>query len=249
MASESISDRSLKPAVSPVSTQISPTEPEFMPRTPTEYVNALSHFYRGEMARMTSWRDRLDRTTNWAITVAAAMLSVSLSSPTAHHGVLIFGMLLVLLLLLIESRRYRFFDTYRQRVRLLERNYYAAVFTDNRLAEADWMKELGQELRTPRFHVTLSQAMSRRLRRNYFWIFLILLLAWLLKTTTAVLQPTSGRAEFIHSTQEWAQNAAIGYLSGWLVLTVVLIFYGWLGYVMFRHKETEGELAYGQVHV
>jgi uncharacterized membrane protein len=41
------------------------------------------------------------------------MLSVSLSTPTAHHGVVIFAMLLVLLMLGIESRRYRFFDVYR----------------------------------------------------------------------------------------------------------------------------------------
>ena len=35
----------------------------------------------------------------WAITVVAALLSVSLATPTAHHGVLIFAMLLVTLLL------------------------------------------------------------------------------------------------------------------------------------------------------
>ena len=34
---------------------------------------------------MAGWRDRIDRTSNWAITVVGAMLSVSLSTPTAHH--------------------------------------------------------------------------------------------------------------------------------------------------------------------
>ena len=66
---------------------------------------------------MAGWRDRIDRTTNWAITVVAAMLSISLSTPSAHHGVLLFAMVLVLLLLVIEARRYRFFDVYRERVR------------------------------------------------------------------------------------------------------------------------------------
>ena len=32
------------------------------------YVNAMSHFYRGEMGRIMVWRQRLDVTTNWAIT-------------------------------------------------------------------------------------------------------------------------------------------------------------------------------------
>src|SRR3712207_1050929 len=101
--------------------------PPAFPSTPTEFINLLAHYHRAEIARMAGWRDRIDRTSNWAITVVAAMLSVSLSTPAAHHGVLLFGMLLVFLLLVIESRRYRFFDVYRGRVRALERNYYAQV--------------------------------------------------------------------------------------------------------------------------
>jgi uncharacterized membrane protein len=42
-------------------------------------VTALVHYYRGELSRMMSWRDRLDRTTNWAIGALAAMLSISLA--------------------------------------------------------------------------------------------------------------------------------------------------------------------------
>lgn len=94
-----------------------------LPFNSSEKVNAVIHYYRGEMGRMTSWRDRIDRTSNWAITVVAALLSISLSTPSSHHGVIVFGMLIVSLLLLIEARRYRFFDVYRSRVRQLERYY------------------------------------------------------------------------------------------------------------------------------
>ena len=100
-----------------------------VPKTSSEFVTLIAHYYRAEMSRMSGWRDRIDRTTNWAITVAGAMLSVSLSTPTAHHGVLLFAMILVLFLLVIESRRYRFFDVYRARVRLLERQYFARIFS------------------------------------------------------------------------------------------------------------------------
>src|SRR5918998_3203207 len=100
-------------------------EAPVFPGTPNEFVTALAHYHRAEIARMAGWRDRIDRTTNWSITVVAAMLSLSLSTPTAHHGVLIFAMLLIALLLMIEARRYRFFDVYRSRVRRLERNYFA----------------------------------------------------------------------------------------------------------------------------
>jgi uncharacterized membrane protein len=219
------------------------------PTTTGEYVNTLAHYYRGEMARMMSWRDRIDLTTNWAITVVAAMLSVSLSSPSSHHGVLLFAMLLVFLLLMIEARRYRFFDVYRRRVRLLERNYYAAIFAPGQGTEPNWLQLIGSDLRMPRFYITLQQGMARRLRRNYCWLFLILLLAWVLKTTSALLQPELGRFGFVHSRAELLSNAAIVYIPGWAVWLAVLAFYGWLGYVMFKHYKVEGEVSFGQVHV
>jgi uncharacterized membrane protein len=34
-----------------------------------------------------------------------------------------------------------------------------------------------------------------------------------------------------------------------VVLAGIILFYGWMAYIMFRHRETSGELAYGEVHV
>jgi uncharacterized membrane protein len=224
--------------------------PPIFPSNSVEFVNSLAHYYRGEMSRMMSWRDRLDRTTNWAITGVGAMLSVSLSSPLSHHGVLLFAMVLIFLLLHIESRRYRFFHVYRSRVRLLERNYYARIFAPREMiSPTHWMNQLGEDLRLPRFSMTQNQAMARRLRRKYIWLFLILLLAWLLKITTSTLQAGTGAAHIIHSAGELFVNAAIGYVPGWLVLIAILCFYIWMFYIMYKHRETTGELAYGEVHV
>jgi uncharacterized membrane protein len=82
-----------------------PTWPGF-PTTSTEFITLIAHYYRAEIAPMAGWRDRIDRTSNWAITVGGAMLSISLSTPTAHHGVILFAMP-VLLFAQDESRRYR----------------------------------------------------------------------------------------------------------------------------------------------
>ena len=224
------------------------TSPVF-PTTSTEYINLLAHYHRAEIARMAGWRDRIDRTTNWAITVVAAMLSVSLSTPTAHHGVLIFAMLLVLLLLRIEARRYRFFDVYRGRVRRLERNYYAQILAPEETTELGWYPSLGEDLRTPVFHIGPRQAMSRRLRRNYGWMFLILLLAWIVKITSAKLQPAAGVSEFAFSFKDTLENAALGPLPGWLVMAIVAVFYGWILYAIRRRYTQSGELAFGEVHV
>ncbi|RUY11904.1 DUF2270 domain-containing protein, partial [Mesorhizobium sp. M7A.F.Ca.CA.004.12.1.1] len=146
-----------------------------------ERVNTLSHFHRAEIARMAGWRDRLDLTTNWAITVVAALLSVSLSTASAHHGVLLFAMLLILLLLWIEARRYRFFDFYRARVRQFERHYFAQIFSPQPDFASDWLLIVGEGLRAPKFLLSQRVALARRLRRNYIYLFLILWLAWVLK--------------------------------------------------------------------
>src|SRR5215510_11119848 len=102
-----------------------------LPASSSEAIAVLTHYYRGEIARMMSWRDRLDRTTNWAIGAVAAMLSISLASEQAHHSVLLFAMLLIYVLLHIEARRYRFFNVYRARVGLLEREYFAPLFAQD----------------------------------------------------------------------------------------------------------------------
>jgi uncharacterized membrane protein len=219
------------------------------PSTPSEFVTVVAHFHRAEIARMAGWRDRIDRTTNWAITVVAAMLSLSLSTPTAHHGVLLFAMVLVALLLVIEARRYRFFDVYRNRVRRLERNYFAQIFAPETDTTDDWIRVLGDDLRRPLFLVSLRQATARRLRRNYCWMFLILLLAWLLKTTSTNLPTNAAETRLVQSASEWVANAAIGPLPGWAVIIGVACFYAWVLYTSVRRPKGEGELAYGNVHV
>ncbi len=214
-----------------------------LPTTSSEYITSLAHYHRAEIARMAGWRDRIDRTTNWAITGGGAMLSVSLSTPSAHHGVLLFTMLLVLLFLLIEARRYRFFDVYRSRVRLLERNYFAPIFSTAQPADPDWTRALGNNLDTPQFLISLRSAMSRRLRRNYFWIFLILLLAWILKLSTPK-DPAVGGDVFT-SGREIVDGAALGFVPGWIVVVCVVLFYGWLLATTFRSHNSET----GDVHV
>ena len=48
----------------------------------TEFNTAMIHFYRGEVQRSNTWRNRLDTTTNWAVLTAGATLSFVFSSAT-----------------------------------------------------------------------------------------------------------------------------------------------------------------------
>jgi uncharacterized membrane protein len=219
------------------------------PLTSSELVGTMSHYHRAEIARMAGWRDRLDRTTNWALTVAAAMLSVSLSTPSSHHGVVLFAMLVTLLLLWIEARRYRFFDVYRARVRQFERHYFAQIFSPQADFASNWLLILGETLRAPKFLISQRVAFARRLQRNYIYIFLLLLAAWVLKISTPKLQDTGPRTNFVHSVFEIIRNATLGPLPGTVVVSLVALFFAALIYVAVFTSDEEGELAHGDVHV
>jgi uncharacterized membrane protein len=214
-----------------------PVAPPALPASPSETTTAMVHYYRAEMARMSSWRNRLDLTTNWAITVVAALLSVSLSTPTAHHGLALFAMLIVTLLLYVEARRYRFFDVYRMRVRQFERHYFGQLFSaDAEGGPEPWLVVLAQDLRHPKFRITFLRAIRRRLRRNYIWMYLILLSAWLLKIASPDLQ--SGVVlDPERPIDMLIRHAAFGPLPGWLVLLVVAAVYAGLIYLALSGKE------------
>jgi len=220
-----------------------------LPSSPGETTNTLSHYYRGELGRMISWRDRIDRTSNWAITVSAALLSVSLSSPTSHHGVLLFGMMVVTLMLHIEARRYRFFDIYRARVRKLERGYFAQILAPNGDFKGDWACAIAKSLRKPQFLITYLGAVRRRLRRNYCWMYLILLLAWCLKITTPKLQTEGSPLMQAHSWSYVVDNAALGPIPGWAVLCMVAVGYLGILYGALHRERDEGEFVQGEAHV
>lgn len=221
-----------------------------VPSSSAEYITVLAHYYRGELARMSGWRTRIDLTSNWAITVAGAMLSVSLSTPTAPHGVVLLAMLLVTLLLTIEARRYRFFDVYRSRVRGLERNWFAPIFDPELEASSEWLRQMAADLRRPSFHLTRRQALSRRLRRNYGWMYLVLLLAWLLKTSSND-RSLGGPAHMVNSVREWVAHCQLAVLPGAVVITLVVACYGWLLFIGLRYwsQDVHNQREYGEVFV
>src|SRR5215510_1997430 len=150
--------------------------------SPAEFNTAMIHFYRGEIQRSNTWRNRLDTTTNWAVLTAGATLSFAFSSPSNPHFVIPINSILVAIFLLMEARRYRYYEIWSSRVRILETGYFAnLLLPDNRPADESWAEHLAADLTTPHFTITEWEAVGRRLRRNYLWIFVLLALSWNLK--------------------------------------------------------------------
>ena len=173
------------PAEIPTPPEPSPSERvdlEHVSLTRSEYIAAMVHLYRGEMHRATAWRLRLDNTTNWAIISTGGLLTFSFGHPESSHQVLLLGHVLLFAFLWIESRRYRFFDVWRRRVRKIEENFFNPLLT-RRLVSPDpfWGDVVAQDLAHPRFKMSRWHALHRRLHANYFILFLTLSTAWVSK--------------------------------------------------------------------
>jgi uncharacterized membrane protein len=99
-------------------------EPALPPSQKLEFnaaeIGALAHLYRGEVYRSTVWRTRLDSTTNWAVVTTGIALSATFSSTEASPLPMVLVGLIVSVFLLLEARRYRYFNVWRARARLLE---------------------------------------------------------------------------------------------------------------------------------
>src|SRR5436190_11118761 len=152
------------------------------PRLDTSYVTAMSHFYRGELGRIMVWRQRLDTTTSWAITVTSSIFTVAFSFREVPHLIFFFNVAVVWVLLWIEARRYRFYDAFRARVRMLEAHFLVPIIAQtDTLLQGDWKKLVCEDLLLPSFKITRFEAIGRRLKRNYAFIFLIVLVACITK--------------------------------------------------------------------
>ena len=188
--------------------------------TPAEFGTAMVHFYRGEIQRANTWRNRLDTTTNWAVLTTGATLSFAFSSPTNPHFVILINTVLVCFFLFMEARRYRYYEIWSSRVRILETGYFTQVLSPDALADDAWMRLVVEDLKAPRFNISEWEALGRRLRRNYLWIFVLLAACWNLKV---YIHPVPA-----YDLNAFIDRATIGVVPGAVVFIIGFLFNGGL---------------------
>jgi len=218
------------------------TLPDAKPALPTSQkaefsaaeIGALAHLYRGEVYRSTVWRTRLDSSTNWAVVTTGIALSATFSSSEASPLPMVLVGLLVSVFLLFEARRYRYFNVWRARARLLETDFYAPMITGNGVRlDSGWTDLLAQDYVVPRYHISFARAIGRRLRRTYAWIFVIQAIAYYGKLAIHP-EPLINLAEL------W-ERAAIGPIPGGLVIAAGVLFHG--GWAVFALITLRIEIA------
>src|SRR5438477_4275580 len=148
------------------------------------------------MGRIMVWRQRLDVTSNWAITSTTAIITIAFSTREVPHIIFFFNLAIVWVLLWIEARRYRFYDAFRARVRMLEAHFLVPMVMENRqMLQGERKKLVCEDLMLPSFKISKLEAIGRRLKRNYVFIFVLIMVACVTKVCLHASEPiTSGRA-------------------------------------------------------
>lgn len=236
---EEVHKRSQKPKPSPA------TIPQKL--LPAEFNMAMAHFYRGEIQRSNVWRSRLDATTNWAVITAGATLSFVFSSPDNPHFAIPINTLLVSIFLFMEARRYRYYEVWANRVRVLETGYYAPMLSHRTMPpDKEWAEHIAADLISPHFTISEWEAVGRRLRSNYLWIFVLLSLSWTLKIYIHPSPiPLASDADYKAFWGLFLQRATVGLAPGWLVIAFGVIFNAIIFFVAFstlRLKNASSEV-------
>jgi uncharacterized membrane protein len=198
-----------------------PHTPELTQLSRSEFIAAIVHLYRGELGEAAVWRSRIDTTTHWAIVLSATTLTFILSDKGSDRHVMIpIVGLFVTFLLMMEARRYRFFDIWRSRVRLLEINFYRPILNGTPPEMTEWAQMLAHDLQWPHTRMPWWEAAGRRLRRNYQWIYIVLLASWFIVLTSHP-EPTTSVAEIV-------ARAAVGPIPGIVTMGAMFLFYAGL---------------------
>lgn len=201
-------------------------------------VGALAHLYRAEVYRSTMWRTRLDQTTNWSIVSTGIALSLSFASPGASPLPLILVALLVVVFLYFEARRYRYFNVWRARCRVMEKEFLVPLLRgEGACRNGRWNLLLANDYLTPSFHISGIRSIGRRLRKNYAYILVVQAAAYYGKLA---IHPDP-----VQTLGDFVSRAALGPIPGIVMVLAGVVFHGsWLviafGTLVVEHRARVG---------
>jgi hypothetical protein len=120
----------------------------------------------------------------------------------------------------------------------METGYFAPMLsTDENPPDELWAEHLATDLITPHFTISEWEAVGRRLRRNYLWIFALLASAWNLKVYMHPF-PAASFADFLLRAKVGLVPGSVIFATGIFFNVAVLIF----AVVTLRLRDATGEV-------
>jgi len=146
--------------------------------TSEKYLQVVAHLYRGEMNRLTIYRQRVDIISNWAISLMSALIVLYIGNDSISPYAILVLACMMMLFSFIEARRYMYYRVSQHRVRLLEEGFYAGEVFGGGSADSAFVESMTKSLRNPERTTTLLRSWATRFYRNYIWFFYVILGAW-----------------------------------------------------------------------
>jgi len=146
--------------------------------------------------------------------------------------------LMSLIFLSIEARRYRYFDIWRTRVRIMEKCMYVPILRGEGVhVDSGWNQELASDYEELHFHISFLEAFGRRLRRNYSFMFGVQAVSYFLKICVHPIP--------IQSLKDLWRHAQVGPIPGEVVLVFGFLFHA--GLATLAILTLKGQRAAGRV--
>jgi uncharacterized membrane protein len=121
---------------------------------------------------------------------------------------------------------------------MLEAHFLVPMVMENHeLLQGEWKKLVCEDLILPCFKITKLEAMGRRLKRNYVFIFILILVAWITKIFLHSRAPIEDIPSFYHALR-------VGHIPSWLVaLVFVGTFISVIAITIYVSKKSSGEIS------
>jgi len=196
-------------------------------------IGALAHLYRGEVYRSTIWRQRLDTTTNWAVLTTGVALSITFATAESSPLPMVLAGFMTVMFLILEARRYRYFNVWRFRARMLELAVYVPLLRGQGAEiRLDRGHVLSDDYERPQFRISFARALGKRLRRNYGYLFATQGLAYFGKIA---IHPEEAK-----TVTEFIERAQVGPLPGWLAFSIGIGFHiCWITVAIMTKREEQ----------
>lgn len=146
-----------------------------------KYLQVIAHLYRGEMNRLTTYRQRLDTISNWSISTLIALIVFYIGNDKIPAKIIFIFIMPIFLFSLIEARRYRYYLVSQSRINCIEKGFYVQEIFQIEIPQYQHRHDLIQSLSCPSYPISLWKAWLIRFYRNYIWLIYFVLMTWFLK--------------------------------------------------------------------
>jgi uncharacterized membrane protein len=126
---------------------------------------------------------------------------------------------------------------------MLEAHFLVPMVMENRhLLQGEWKKLVCEDLILPSFKISRLEAVGRRLKRNYIFIFILIMLAWVTKIFLHASMTLDGIPAFYRALR-------VGHIPSWLIAFVFGgTFISVVAITIYVGKKTTGEVSEFRTH-